>query len=118
MNSQDDQFRNKEIEYPLTLVDETLLLDGKQLLWVNDSNAALLAALTGLGILSTYEFLAREHLLSGALVPVLPHWSSEALPVHIAFSSNKNMARKTRAFVDWTVEIFNDFLKTSKAGFF
>lgn len=42
----------------------------------------------------------------GALVPVLPQWTPQPVPVHAVFPSNRLMSPKVRAFVDHAVAEF------------
>ncbi|WP_256658647.1 LysR family transcriptional regulator [Pseudomonas sp. LP_7_YM] len=85
---------------------EIRTLSGSHQISLNDSTAALTAGLAGLGILTTYSFLVKAHLHSGALVEVFPDWEGEQIPVHIALSENRHIASKVRAFMQWTQELF------------
>lgn len=89
--------------------DERITLSGGHQISLNDSTAALTAGLAGLGVLTTYTFLVKPHLESGALVAVCPEWEGEQIPVHIAFSENRHVASKVRVFMDWTCELFTRY---------
>lgn len=89
--------------------DETVTLSGNHQISLNDSTAALTAGLAGLGVLTTYTFLVKAHLESGALVAVCPEWEGEQIPVHIAFSENRHVASKVRVFMDWIRELFSHY---------
>lgn len=86
--------------------EEIVTLSGSHQISLNDSTAALAAGLAGLGILTTYTFLVKAHLKSGALVAVCPEWGGERIPVHIAFSENRHVASKVRVFMEWIRELF------------
>jgi LysR family transcriptional regulator for bpeEF and oprC len=73
---------------------------------VNDGNAHLAATLAGLGIAQTARFAAQPHLASGELVQLLPQWKHPAVPLHVVYPPNRHLSAKTRAFVDWTAELF------------
>ena len=84
----------------------TVTLCGQHQIAVNDSTAALTAALAGLGIVTTYAFLARPHLNAGTLRAVLPEWQSDPVRAHVAYPVNRHLAAKVRVFIDWVLEIF------------
>lgn len=73
---------------------------------VNDGNAHLAAALAGLGIGQNARFAAHPYLQSGELVQVLPDWKHPTVPLHVVYPPNRHLSAKTRAFVDWTAELF------------
>jgi DNA-binding transcriptional LysR family regulator len=56
----------------------------------------------GLGALS--HGMVRPEVASGALVPVLPGWNLEPLPVSVVTASRRLMPAKTRAFIDHLFE--------------
>lgn len=81
-------------------------IHGRHQIAVNDSTAALMAALAGLGVVTTYEFLLRPHLESGALRRLLPEWENETVQVHVAYPANRHLATKVRVFIEWVGELF------------
>jgi LysR family transcriptional regulator, regulator for bpeEF and oprC len=85
---------------------ETIELLGKHKLSVNDSNAHSEALLRGLGVSQTAAFSAAPYLASGQLVRVLPDWAIPPVPIHVVYPPNRHLSAKTRAFVDWAVELF------------
>ena len=84
----------------------TVTLRGQHQVAVNDSTAALTAALAGLGIVTTYAFLAQPHLNAGTLQVVLPAWQSDPVQAHVAFPVNRHLANKVRVFIEWVIELF------------
>ncbi|HEI8865014.1 LysR family transcriptional regulator [Serratia sp. AKBS12] len=97
----------KPFIHQLLRQDERVTLDGDWLFAVNDANAALHAARAGLGVVTTYRFLAEEALRRGELVTILPDWQCEPAAVHIAWPENRHLASKVRYFIDWIRELFN-----------
>jgi len=73
---------------------------------VNDSSAALIAGMAGLGVLCIYVFMVQPYIQSGALHAVLPDWDGERVPVHLAYPANRDLAHKVRFFVDRVSELF------------
>jgi LysR family transcriptional regulator for bpeEF and oprC len=86
--------------------EETIELVGNYKLSVNDSNAHVAALLAGVGISQTAYFSAAPHLETGELVRVLPEWTRPSVPLHVVYPPNRHLSAKTRAFVDWAVELF------------
>lgn len=85
---------------------EVVDVRGNHQLSVNDSNAGVVAALAGLGVLPTLTFLVQDHISSGALEPLFPGWCSEAKPVYVVYPPNRHLSKKVRVFVDWIAELF------------
>lgn len=89
--------------------NETIELVGTYKLSVNDSNAHVAALLAGVGISQAASFSAAPHLASGDLVRVLPEWTRPTVPLHVVYPPNRHLSAKTRAFVDWAVELFGRY---------
>lgn len=85
---------------------ETITLDGRHLLSVNDSRAGVVAALAGLGVLHTATFLVQDHISSGELEPLFTEWCGGAVPLHVVYPPNRHLSNKVRVFVDWIAELF------------
>ncbi len=69
-----------------------------------DTNYA--AALAGLGIAGLPSFVAEDALMESALERVLPGWRLFSLTLWAAMPSRKHLPARTRAFLDFLVEIF------------
>ncbi|MGE4405049.1 LysR substrate-binding domain-containing protein [Pseudomonas sp.] len=78
---------------------------GRYVLAVDDGNAYLAAGLAGLGILWLPDYMAREHLARGELVPLFEHWQLDPMPLYVAFPPNRHVSAKLRVFIDWVVEL-------------
>lgn len=65
----------------------------------------LRAGLDGLGFLAVSELIAQPYIERGELEPVLPEWSLGPVTVYGAVSSRKFMPAKTRAALDFLVDI-------------
>ena len=85
---------------------EVVLVGGNHQLSVNDSNAGVVAALAGLGVLPTLTFLVQDLISSGALEPLFPGWCTEVKPVYVVYPPNRHLSKKVRVFVDWIAELF------------
>lgn len=86
--------------------DETQVVevDVKPVLWANDADTLLHAAIDGAGITSTTLVLAMPHLSTGALVRVLSPWIVDRYTVYAALPSRKFLPQRTRVFLDYLTE--------------
>lgn len=64
------------------------------------------AAVNGMGVAGLPTFLAADALRDGRLVRVLPDWHGGALQLYAAMPTRKHVPARTRAFIDFLVEIF------------
>ena len=64
------------------------------------------AALAGMGITGLPSFVAEEALLENALERVLPCWHLQSMTLYAGMPTRKHVPARTRAFVDFLVEIF------------
>jgi LysR family transcriptional regulator, regulator for bpeEF and oprC len=81
-------------------------VQGRQLLSVSDSNAALTAGLNGIGIIRTTTFMAQPYIDVGKLKPLLVDWCTDSLPVHVVYPPNRHQSARLRVFVDWVADLF------------
>lgn len=93
------------LPYRMARDGESLQVQGRHRLAVDDGNAYLAAGLAGLGILWLPSYMAQPHLQSGALVPLFEDWQLESMPLHVAFPSNRHVSAKLRVFIDWVVAL-------------
>ncbi|ARJ44358.1 LysR family transcriptional regulator [Pantoea alhagi] len=91
----------RAFEHKVSRTGDEVQLWGKWVISVNDSVAAFSAAKAGLGIVTTYRFLAEECLEKGDLIELFPDWQHDEVPVHIAWPENRHLPAKTRVFIDW-----------------
>jgi DNA-binding transcriptional LysR family regulator len=67
---------------------------------VNVADAAIRAAVSGVGITCALSYQVTEHLASGALVRLLAAFEPPPLPVHLVYPTTTARTAKVRAFVD------------------
>ncbi|MGQ7248020.1 LysR family transcriptional regulator [Halomonas sp. V046] len=77
----------------------------------NEPTTALNTALGGHGIYFGTTLMARPHLFSERLVPVLPHWRGPTIAFHAVFASREGVAPKLRVFLDFIAERIADHLR-------
>lgn len=69
---------------------------------VTDDMAQLLyAALEGVGVVQLPTIVADEHILSGALVDLLPDWTAASGAVQAVFPSRRGLLPSVRTFIDF-----------------
>lgn len=95
----------KPVPYAMQCGGESLKVQGRYALAVDDGNAYLAAGLAGLGILWLPDYMAKAHRQRGELVPLLEHWRLEPMPLYLAFPPNRHVSAKLRVFIDWIVEL-------------
>ncbi|QRR32442.1 LysR family transcriptional regulator [Hydrogenophaga sp. YM1] len=72
----------------------------------NSGDTCCAAALQGQGLVLQPTFLIGPHLLSGALVEVLPRYRSIELGVYAVYPTRKHVSPKVRLMIDFLVEAF------------
>lgn len=94
----------KIFSYSMRRDGQTVQVDARYVVAVNDAGALLDAGLAGLGIMRLPRFMADPHLASGKLVAVLQDWETEPTSLYVAFPPNRHISAKLRVFVDWVAE--------------
>jgi LysR family transcriptional regulator for bpeEF and oprC len=94
--------------FPATFIrdSERIELSPPCTLSLNDSNVyedALHAGL-GIGMLPSYALACEEK--AQGLVPVLPEWASDPVPIYVMYPSNRHLSTRVQAFGDWVAELF------------
>ncbi|HLU01897.1 MAG TPA: LysR substrate-binding domain-containing protein, partial [Advenella sp.] len=85
--------------------DESVAIQGRYILSVDDGNAYLAAGLAGLGVLWLPDYMSREHVATGQLVPLLQEWALDPMPMYIAYPPNRHVSAKLRVFIDWVAQL-------------
>lgn len=70
---------------------------------VNTADGAIDAALAGAGIARVLSYQAASAIADGSLIPVLPNFQPEPLPVHLVHTGQTILPLKLRAFTDFSV---------------
>jgi DNA-binding transcriptional LysR family regulator len=70
---------------------------------ITTHEAAIVAAVAGLGIVSTALWGCREELAAGALERVLPEWDTGSVEVHAVFPAGRAAKPAARAFADHVI---------------
>jgi DNA-binding transcriptional LysR family regulator len=93
--------------FPLALQrgGETLQVQGRYVLAVDDGNAFLAAGIAGLGVLWLPKYMAVEATARGELVALFEDWQADTMPMYLAYPPNRHISVKLRVFIDWVVEL-------------
>ena len=93
--------------FPLALQrgDETVRVQSRHGLVVDDGNAYITAGLAGLGVLWLPTYMASGSVAQGALIPLFEDWQLNVMPMYVAYAPNRHISLKLRVFIDWIVEL-------------
>lgn len=78
-----------------------LSVEPRTRLAVNSTEAAIDAAVAGLGVARVLSYQIVDELRSGALVPLLEAFAPEPIPVQLVYAAQGQLPVKARAFLDW-----------------
>lgn len=70
---------------------------------VNTTEAAIQAALAGIGIIRVLSYQIADHLRTGALRELLPEFAPVPLPVNVIHAPGDPLSLKVRCLLDWIV---------------
>ncbi|MEP5730489.1 MAG: LysR family transcriptional regulator [Sulfitobacter sp.] len=74
----------------------------------NSTDVVFRATLAGLGIARLPRYMTDQKFKSGELVHVLPEYSPPSTDIVVMFAERRNLAPKTRAFVDFLAQRFKN----------
>lgn len=82
---------------------------------INSGDALREAAVAGLGIVQGTWWLMRKDLERGAVHAILSEYALRGAPVSLLYAENRHVPKKTRAFLDFLIEITKSAPRASKA---
>lgn len=86
--------------------DMVTVVPRRPVLSTNHVDTMYAAALHGLGVSGLPSFVIEDALLEHALERVLPAWRLMSLSIWAAMPSRKHLPARTRAFMDFLIEVF------------
>ncbi|MFC3285042.1 LysR family transcriptional regulator [Litchfieldella rifensis] len=95
----------KTFPYAMHRNEDSIKVQGRYVLSVDDGNSYLAAGLAGLGILWLPDYMAKEHLACGELVRLFEDWRLDPMPLYVAFPPNRHVSTKLRVFIEWVAEL-------------
>jgi DNA-binding transcriptional LysR family regulator len=93
------------LPYVMHKEGESLKMQGRHVLTIDDGNAYLAAGLAGLGVLWLPAYMAEAHAAKGDLLPLFDGWRTAPMPLYVAYPPNRHMSKKLRVFIDWIAEL-------------
>jgi DNA-binding transcriptional LysR family regulator len=103
------EFRNPETGKPFQWEfhrkRRRIVVDTQGRLTVNDPGALLNACLAGSGIAQMLRLGAEPLIADGRLINLFPEWVDERYPLYVYYASRHHVPAKTRAFLDFVVEL-------------
>jgi DNA-binding transcriptional LysR family regulator len=93
------------LPYAMHRGGESVKIQGRHVLAIDDGNAYLTAGLAGLGVLWLPDYMAKAHAASGALVRLFADWRIDPMPLYLAYPPNRYVSKHLRVFIDWIVEL-------------
>lgn len=91
--------------YVMRRGEETITVQGRHRLAVDDGNAYLAAGVAGLGALWLPDYMAAAHIENGTLVRLFPDWHLAPMPLYVAFPPNRHVSAKLRVFIEWVATL-------------
>ncbi|VVM37527.1 HTH-type transcriptional regulator PgrR [Pseudomonas fluorescens] len=91
----------KALPYAMRRGEESVHINGRYVLAVDDGNAYLAAGLAGMGVLWLPDYMSKLHVARGELVPLFEDWRLDPMPMYVAFPPNRRISIKLRVFIDW-----------------
>ena len=99
---------NNPNELHLSRDGKSRIVKVQSLLEANDGQILRSAALEGLGILVQPNYIVFDDVVAGRLVPVLDDWDLPRLAINIAYQNRSHLPARTRVFIDFIVQHFQD----------
>jgi DNA-binding transcriptional LysR family regulator len=104
--------KSYDSSWRLTSGGKTTSVDVSGNLKSESSAVLLVSALNGLGLVMLQEAMVRKAIASGELINVFPHFQASStnsvVGLYAVYSGRKKMSPKTRAFIDFLVDVFRE----------
>ncbi|PKM23399.1 MAG: LysR family transcriptional regulator [Gammaproteobacteria bacterium HGW-Gammaproteobacteria-13] len=95
----------KALPYAMHRTGESIHIQGRYVLAVDDGNAYLAAGLAGMGVLWLPAYMSAPHVAQGELLPLFEEWRLDPMPLYVAFPPNRHISIKLRVFIEWVAEL-------------
>ncbi|MNX74764.1 HTH-type transcriptional regulator DmlR [compost metagenome] len=99
----------RPLPYAMRRGEESVNVQGRYVLAVDDGNAYLAAGLAGMGVIWLPHYMSEVHLATGELTPLFEDWRLDPMPLYVAFPPNRHVSAKLRVFIDWIVELMGQY---------
>jgi len=95
----------KVAPFAMRRAGESMTVQGRYVVAVDDGNAYLAAGLAGMGILWLPHYMAEAYVARGELVPLFDDWRVDSMPIYVVYPPNRHVSAKLRVFIDWVAEL-------------
>jgi DNA-binding transcriptional LysR family regulator len=95
----------RNLPVTMTRGDERVDVQARHVLGIDEGHAYVAAGVAGLGVLWLPTYMSRPHVARGELVPLLPDWRLDPMPLHVVFPPNRHVSPRLRALIDWVAEL-------------
>lgn len=100
-----DSLTGRPFEWEFRRAGETILIETRSRLLVNDAGTTLATLFAGVGIAQVFELGIKEQLRNGELIDLFPDWPDETFALYAFYPSRRHLPAKVRAFIDFCVEV-------------
>ncbi|GGI17220.1 LysR family transcriptional regulator [Oxalicibacterium faecigallinarum] len=76
---------------------------------VNNAESYSNACLAGLGIIQVPRVSAREQLLDGSFIEVLPALMARPMPISLLYPNRRHLPKRVQVFMDWLSELMQTY---------
>lgn len=81
--------------------EETVQVQGRTIVSVDDGVAYLAAGVAGMGVLWLPHYMAQQPLRQGALQALFDGWQIQPMPMQVVYPPHRHVSAKLRAFIAW-----------------
>lgn len=96
--------------------DNLALVEPRPRIALNSAEAAIDAAVAGLGIVRLLSYQIADELRYGTLIPLLDEFAPEPIPIQLVYPGQGMLPVKVRAFIDWIVPRLRARVQALDAG--
>lgn len=93
---------------------ETVGLEGRHDVAIDDGDAYLAAGIAGLGVIALPDYMTTSHATSGDLERIFPDWQVPSMPLVVLSPPNRHPSERLRVFVDWLTTLTKDLEPSAK----
>jgi DNA-binding transcriptional LysR family regulator len=97
----------KTYPYVMQRGTERLEWQGHHAFTFDDGNAFQAAILAGLGVAWLPEYMAKDPVARGELVPLFEDWQFDTMPMSVAYPPNRHVSAKLRVFIEWVASLMD-----------
>lgn len=101
--------RVEDWEWVENTIVQTTPVSGR--ITVNSAEASIACCLAGLGLIQIPAYDVKNHLATGELIKVMPHWNAEPMPMTLLYPHRKHLSRRLQVFMEWLTPILEQAIQ-------